>query len=79
MFKRHLVKSVDKRWIVRRVTDGAYADLRVQADKSVQLVWVCNVRDAYATVERARAQQIAALLDVAAYPNFGKIIIEEAE
>lgn len=76
---KHLIKSAAKRWIVKRLTDGAYADLRVQADKSVQLLWVCNVRDAYASVERARAQQIAALLDVAAYPHFGKIIIEEAQ
>lgn len=76
---KHLIKSTSKRYHVKRITDGAYADLRVQADKSVQLLWVCNVRDAYTTVERSRAQQIAALLDVAAYPTFGKIIIEEAQ
>ena len=30
----NLVRCTDKRYHVKRITDGAYADLRVTADKS---------------------------------------------
>ncbi len=75
----NMVRCTAKRYHVKRITDGAYADVRVLDAGGLQLVWVSNIRDAYTTIERARAQQIAALLDTAAYPHFGKIIIEEAQ
>lgn len=73
----NIIKSDLKRYIVKRITDGAYADLRSADRRGVLITWTDKRNEAFETVYRPRAEHIAQVLEINAHPNFGKIIIEE--
>ena len=67
---------MDKLYVVKRITDGAFADVRRISD-GLQLYWdkrTCNAT----RLPRAKAHALATLMALAASPFPETIIIEEA-
>lgn len=68
----------EKLYTVKRIPDGKFVDLRVQADGGLQLTWVCEAREA-AGMPRYRAHMVAGLMALAAGPRGDDIVIEEEQ
>lgn len=64
-------------YIVKRITDGAHAEVRLISGGQLQLYWTANAREATALI-RAKAQALAVLMALGAAPFCETIIIEEA-
>ncbi len=69
---------MDKLYIVKRLTDGAYADVRRIADGQLQLYWDKQTFNA-TRLPRAKAQALAAVMAIGAAPFPETIMIEEAQ
>ena len=67
---------MDKLYVVKRITDGAFADVRRISDGALQLYWDKQTFNA-TRLSRAKAQALATLMALAAAPFCETIIIEE--